>query len=514
MAIALLSACGGGGGGNTNNNASNNTSPPPEASGVKYADLIDILLPDAVTTPDPHHTGGAGTGHRAVFICIFDRLVQRTADGDFLPELATSWETDDLQTWTFNLRNDVTFHNGQKFTAQDVIDTMESGQQSPGTVGYNAWRDIDTITALDDYTVQMVLNTVNADFLFFVSDPGASIINKAARAADPVSGAYVGTGAYYVDNFVSGEYITLTRNDDYWGEAPKTRQLNFRWVPEMTARTIMLQNGETDFGWVVTGEDVPGFESDPANFSIYRFTGNACFTLAFNLNDSITGDLNFRMAVAHAMNLPDIGMAAEGTNAVIQDDGTFWGYKTAFRNSDIPAIPYDPELAKQYLADSSYNGEEVEIMAALPPNIKAGEMMVEQLSAVGIKATLFITDIANLNAVAGYGNDVTQMVITVSPFDANAASARNYLHPEGSGNRSNYNNARVNELFDLAPTVADRGQREAIYREIQEVVHGDLPKINHFYLTFPIVTTSALRGFVTDPDQNHDLRLIYKVIED
>ena len=515
MAIALLAGCGGGGGKDDSaaTPPAGEAASPPAASEVKYADLIDILLPDAVTTPDPHHTGGAGSGHRAVFKCIFDRLVERAPSGDFVGRLASSWSTDDLKTWTFNLRNDVKFHNGQQFTAQDVINTVVSAQNSPGASGYNMWREVDTITAKDDYTIEIVLGDVNADFLFFISDPAASIINKAARDADPVTGAYEGTGAFYVSDFVSGEYMTLTRNDDYWGEAPKTRQLNFRWVPEMTARAIMMENMESDFAWVLNAEDLPPFEKDTVNFTIYRFIENAAFTLAFNMNDPITGDLNFRMAVAHAMYLPDVGMAAEGDKAVIQQDGTFWGYSTEFRNTDIPILAFDQDLAKEYLAKSNYNGEEVEIMAALPPNIKASEMMAEQLSAVGINTTLFITDIANLNTVAIYGNTVTQMVTTVSPFGSYASSAKNFLSPEGGGNRSNYSNPEVNRLFDLGPTIVDRGEREKVYKEIQELVHADLPKINHFHLTFPMVATSALQGFVIDPDQNHDFRYIYKIVE-
>ena len=481
--------------------------------GAKVADLVDILLPDAVTTPDPHHTGGAGSGHRAVFRCIFDRLVSRTLAGDYVPELATSWDTDDMQSWTFHLRNDVTFHNGQKFTAQDVIDTVASAQANPGTVGFNSWGGVDTITATDEYTVQIVLNTVNVDFLFFMSDPGAFIINKAARDADPVVGAYMGTGAFYVDDFVSGEYITLTRNEDYWGDAPLSRQLRFSWVPEMTARPIMLQNDESHFAWRLTPEDVPIFENDPEHFTIHRFTENACFSLAFNMNDPITGDINFRRAVAYAMNLADIGMAAEGNNAVIQQDGTFWGYSTEFRNTGIPRIQQNIDTAKQYLADSSYDGEEVEIMAALPPNIKAAEMMVEQLGAIGININLFITDIATLNSVAGYGNDVTQMVVTVSPFNSSAASARNYLHPAGSGNRSNYNSPQVNDLFEQAATTIDKAAREAIYKQIQVIVSEDLPMINHFHLTFPMVSVSNFRGFIIDPDQNHDFRYVYLELE-
>ena len=483
------------------------------AEGAKVADLVDILLPDAVTTIDPHHTGGAGSGHRAVFRCIFDRLVSRSQAGDYVAELATSWDTDDMQTWVFHLRDDVTFHNGQKFTSQDVINTAMSALASPGTAGYNSWGDVDTISAIDENTVQIVLKTVNVDFLFFMSDPGAFIINKAARDADPVVGAYMGTGAYYVDDYVSGEYIVLTRNDDYWGAAPITRQLRFRWVPEMTARPIMLQNGESHFAWILTAEDVPMFENDPEHYTIHRFTENACFSLAFNMNDPITGDLNFRKAVAYAMNLADIGMAAEGKNAVIQQDGTFWGYSQEFRNTSIPKWEQDIDAAKQYLAASSYNGEEVEIMAALPPNIRAAEMMVEQLGAIGININLFITDIATLNSVAGFGNDVTQMVVTVSPFNSCAASARGYLTPTGSGNRSNYNNAEVNALFDKAAITMDRAEREAIYKQIQVLVHDDVPVINHFHLTFPMVSVSNFRGFIIDPDQNHDFRYVYLDLE-
>jgi len=532
-----IAACGGGGGTTDTENPTNsgetpsggNTPAPPgsgvtlspgdvieapEGDDVKFAELIDISIEISVSILDPHAPGASGAGTGNIYYCVYDKLVINAGEGVYEPELATSWVSDDLQTWTFNLRNDVYFHNGDKFTAQDVVDTIESAKSTPGTYGFNTWRVVDTATAINENTVQIVLNSVNADFLFLTSLPGGAIINKAAREADPIEGAWIGTGAFYVSDFVSGDSVTLTRNDNYWGTAPITKTLYFHYVPEMTARTIMMQNGESHMCTSISNDDMHLFVDDPDNYTIYAFVGNTIFSLYFNLNDPITGDLNFRKAVAHALNRPDITLVAAGEWAEPASDGTFWGSSTEFRNNNIPMLEYDPVLAKEYLEASIYNGEELEIISALVINNAMAEVMQEQLAQIGIKTKLFPTDAPTLTSTATYGNEQTQLISWVAAFNLSAATVRNMFYPVGGDNRSSYNNPLVNDLLDKAPTVADPEERGAIYRQIQEIFAEDVPTLRIFSRVFTLVCAKGLGGILVSPDQTHDFRGIFLVLDD
>ena len=485
----------------------------PEQEDVKYADLIDIIVENPISVIDPLNPTASGPGCRTMYITIYDRLLKRVGEGIFEPELATSYESDDQQNWIFHLRDDVTFHNGDKFTAQDVVDTVMLSRDAPGTIAADAWRSVDTITAIDEYTVQITLSDVNVEFLFWLSLPGASILNKAARDADPVEGAWVGTGPYRVTEFVSSDYTVETVNDNYWGTKPLTKQLLFRNVPEMTARPIMIQNGESHVGFDIGSESLYLFVNDPA-YSVITFIGNSAHCLMFNVNDPITGDKDFRYAVAHALSRPEIALVGHGDWGIPETEGTFWGNNTEFRNHDIPILEYDQQLAKEYLAASSYNGEEIEIIAGIPPTLKASELIQEQLGQIGINIRLFLTDGPTLQSFAKFYDNQAQITHHSAPFTQSAASMRAQIGTGGASNRSSYSNPKVDELLALAPTIVDPQERGAIYKQVQEIVAEDMPSLNLYWRMYAMVTSSNVGGILADPDQNHDFRGIFMIVED
>jgi len=487
---------------------------PPAGPEVQYADTIDIIGDMNIVVVDPHTPGATSAIARGVYGTIYDKLIVRVGDGEFAPSLATSWETTDLQTWRFTLRDDVYFHGDWgKFTAQSVIDTIALAKDAPGSHGFDSWRSVNTITAINDYEIEIVLSAVNADFLFLISLPGASIVSKEAREADPVAGLWVGTGAFYVSNFVSNDHVEVTRFDNYWGEPPLTRRLIFRFVPEIAARTIMLLNGESHACTAISPEDLAMFVASD-DFLVYRVVTNSAHSLMFNMNDPITGDLNFRRAVAHALNRTDIAIAAAGDWAMPPLDGAFWGSSTEFRNTDIQMLPFDLTLARQYLDASPYNGEEIELMTGVDTMHRAALLIQEQLVRLGINLVLFQTDAPTLGSLAVYGNDRVQLVHHVSAFNLSAASARGIFYPQGANNRISYNNPAVNQLLDLAPTIADAPARAAIYRQIQELVNEDIPFTNLYDRANAIVVNGAIGGIVVNSDQNHDYRYIFMVVDD
>ena len=485
----------------------------PEGEDVHYADTIEVLLETAVNVIDPYHPAAGGGGQRVTYRCVMDTLISRTQAGEYIPDLATSWNTDDAQTYTFTLRDDVYFHNGQKFTAQDVADTvLVAHRDGVGSNGYECWRSVEEVNILGDYEVEIVLSAVNVDFLYDIATPVASIVNRAAREADPVAGAWVGTGAFYMSDFVSGQEFTLTRNDDYFGEAPITRVLHFRHIPENAARSITMLNGEGDVIISPAVNDMNMFVDNP-DFYIYNFMHNVSSALNLNLNNPITGDINFRLAVAHALYTPDIAAVVVGDWGAPPTDGAVWGFATEFRNTDIPIYEYNPDLAREYLAASSYNGEEIQIMAGMPTNIMVQDLIAEQLGRVGINTTLFNTDNATIIST-DVNSTETQIINGVLPFSNNAASCRNIYLPNGGSNRGKYNNQEIVDLLMLATTILDAGEREAVYRRVQEIAYEDVAIIPIFYRATPIVTVSNFGGLVVSNDHNHDYRYIFKVIED
>jgi len=479
--------------------------------GAQFADRIDISTELNVSLLDPQSTGSTFAACRIVFQMVYDRLTNFTENQELVPELAKSWETEDQQTWIFYLRDDVYFHNGDKFTAQDVINTWQGSRNEPGSLAWDNWLPIETITALDEYTVEIVLNAPYSAFAYNLSLPGGAIINKAAREADPVEGLWVGTGAFYVSDFVSGNTVTLTRNDNYWGEKAKTKVVNFTYVPEVAARTIMQLNDEINVSLSIGPTDNDMFNEDP-NFIVYGYAANSTVSLTFSMLDPITSDWNFRMAVAHALNLEEIAYGTTGNWAKATEDGAFWGDSTPYRNTSLPKFEQDLDLAKKYLEASVYKGEEIELISGPDTLTLGAQILQEQLRVLGVNVRVNLTDVATLVGLTQYGDENMQMLHFVSPFELNATSARVVLYPGMSANRASYNNAEVNELLDKALAVGP-SEQEAIFHRIQEIVHDEIPQLSLYARIWTIVTNDRVGGIKINPDMNHDLRGIFMTVD-
>ena len=516
--VVALAACGGGGGKESPSAPADTGGAAPAdtggGGGVHYADTLVVLAEQPINILDTQHPSGTGGVNREIYSMVYDKLFN-LVEGEYIPELATSWDiSDDLLTYTFKLREGVTFSNGDKFTAQDVIDTFDLARAAVGTEAFDVWRTVDYLEAPDDYTIILHQNVVDVDVMFRLSLPWASILNKRAIEADNLEGRWVGTGPYTITAFVAGDYTTVTRRSDgYWGGECPTREVTFRWIPEATARTVMMQTGEAQMNHNTASEDMPLFLDNP-DFDVITFLANVDNTMMFNMNHPICGNKDFRLAVAHAMNLPEIAMTAGGIWEVPVDDATVWGAGTEFRLDGLPLYEYDLDLAKQYLASSPYNGEELEIVASSPSNVRALDMLQEQLGQIGINIKLFPTDTPNLSAYATYDNNQAEMVHFLNVFDLSASSARNIFYPGRSTNRASYSNPEITDLLDRAPTVVDAKERETMYKRVQEIVYDEMPYISLYYSTRIIVAQAGIGGLILNADLNHSIKFISLELKD
>lgn len=331
---------------------------------------------------------------------------------------------------------------------------------------------------------------------------------------DPERGVWVGTGTYMITDFATNDYVELTRNDNYWGELPPTKSMILRYIPEMSTRFMMLQNGEADICFNLSEQDLPVIESEPDKYTLYTYLANNCSDIGFNMNDPICGDWNFRMAVASALNREDIAIGANGVYAQPETTGTFWGSGTPYRNEDIPIIPYDPEKAKEYLAASPYNGEEIELVTAIPTMINASAVIQQQLAEVGINVTIKQTDPASLMSYASYGSEDLQMFCYVGAFGFEPYSATyGIFAPAAMQNRTSYDNPEIVEILEKAATETDQQKLQDYYYKIQELVAEDIPYINLFYVEQAIAADKSVGGLVLSNDGGHDLRYMYKTVE-
>jgi peptide/nickel transport system substrate-binding protein len=523
MCLSILSSCSG----STNSSVepSSSSVAPSDSSGTPQntsatsakpgdnvcAEHINVIIDNLkIAVINPLSPSSTGSSTNWVMGMVYESLLKDIGEGKYGPNLATSWDTTDYKTITMKLRDDVTFHNGEKFTAADVVYTVKASQAAAGTKARDVWSSVESVTAVDPYTVKFVLTDVNVDFLYDISSISAPILNEKAITADPEKGPWVGTGAYTITDFVTNDFVTVTRNDNYWGEKGITKTVTFKFIPEESTRLIMLQNGEVDVCFGTNIRDLPLLEEDSENFTVYKFVANGITMMGFNLNDPICGDLNFRKAVASALNKQDIVSVARGDYGTPATEGTFWGPATEFKDNEIPALPENLDEAKKYLAASSYKGETIEISAGMSTTIKCAEVIQQQLSLIGINTTIKQLDMGSLSAYVKEGKH--QIYCNYCSFTAAAYSCKSIFYPGSSYNGANYNNPDVTKLLDQVQSMTDQAQRQEAYYTIQEQVAKDVPFVGLLYFVQAVAAVKGVDGMVLSPENYHDLRYMYKIV--
>ncbi|MCL2391538.1 MAG: ABC transporter substrate-binding protein [Oscillospiraceae bacterium] len=482
--------------------------------GANLADHIDIIVDTQITVLNSTLPGATGAPVTWAATLVHDRLLQHIDDTELGPQLATHWNTDDFQTFTFTLRDDVVWHNGDPFTAECVVLHHAIIMEHPGSPAYTRWRWIDSITATGTYELEMVLTEVFVDFLFEMANPHASIYNARSfneNSSDP-SWAWVGTGPFQVVGFEINDFLTVERFDAFWGEAPPTRSLTLWTIPEMGTRTVMLQTGAAQLSFGMTPEDLDSLDDNPA-FQMFTVMPNAPMVIGFNnMGDDIMMDKNFRLAIAHAINTDDIALVANGRWAVNAFDGNIWGLITQFRLDGLEKREHNLELALQYLEQSVYNGETIELIAAGAYNIRAAEIIQLQLAEIGIDLAVEITDMAGFTAAHLYDPESTRQLHTfaIGAMPIALAALRNTYYPGVHTNRLNYNDDRVTALTRELAVTSDVAAREAIAFEIQEIFWEDLPAIPVWWRVTGIPAVNGIGGIRLFTNQfDHCLRGIF-----
>ena len=481
-----------------------------------FAEEIEVIIDNnSVFAINPFVVGAQGPGSTWAYTMMYDRLLFSTTDINVQdPGLAVEWYTDDWTTFTVKLREGVYFQNGEKFTADDVVFTCNYAKEFPGTPAVNStWQYVDSVTALDDYTVEFNTGTVNVNFIFYLQNPSAVIVNEKAIMDDPEKGVWVGTGPYILTDFVANNYWVLERNDNFWGEPPVTRKITYRFVPEISNRTIALLNGEAQLCMKVSPEDMEIFEDNP-DWTVFDRVINNPNPLVFNMDDPITGDYNFRMAVLYAIDREDLAIAYNGNYGLAANDpGTLWGRYTQFRNLDIPFIPQDLDLAREYLEKSTYNGETLEVVAAAMGQINATPVFQQQLEAIGIHTEIKVMEQAAMPAYTAWGNNQIQMYLSNMGTTFNASFFRSLVYPGSPTNSSGYNNPEVTDLIDRAMVETDIGEREQLWREVQRIVGEDPPFTNLFWIVETVVGAKGIGGFSWNTDAVYNMRNLYWQID-
>ncbi len=339
---------------------------------------------------------------------IFEGLVTTDSSHQPVPMLAESIDTDDNQTFTFNLREGVLFHSGEEMTADDVVASMERWMEK-STITGNIFNDA-TWTAEDDYTVVLELTSPSSLTLDTLASAkqAAAIMPKDIVESAPAEGVeeYIGTGPFEFSEWKQDQYILFTKFDDYQaldqeadGLSGKKEalvdEIYFHLVPDTSTRVNGLLTGEYDFAFGIPYDNYDQFVDNPDFDTI--LTPSANEIMGLNNVEGISTDFVIREIVNTALDPNEIMMAAFPNEDFYWLDSGYMDVNIESWASTAGSEYYnqnDPEKAKQMLEEIDYNNEEFRIMTTrdYDHHYNVGVVIQEQLNQIGMNAVLDVYD--------------------------------------------------------------------------------------------------------------------------
>ena len=427
---------------------------------------------------------------------LYNGLVRYDKDLQIEGELAESWEiAEDNLTITFHLHRNVKWHDGYPLTAADVKFTYDLYVDPKTPTAYaEAFKQVTHVEAPDPYT-----------FVVHYAKPYAPALISWATAIHPqhllegkditkseLGRKPVGTGPYRFVEWRSGEKIVLEANPDYFEGEPYIKRVVYRIIPDSSTQFLELQTGSLDFMGLSPLQydrqtDTPAFRR---LYNKYRYLNFGYTYLGYNLKKPLFQDKRVRQALAYAINKQEIidgvllGYGAAATGPYKPDT---WVY-----NPDVPKYTYDPDHARQLLADAGWtdsdnngildkNGAELSFTIVTNQGndlrSKTGEIIQRRFKEVGVDVKLRIIEWATfLKEFINPGNfDATILGWTGGP----EPDQYNIWHSSKTGPRElnfiGFKNAEVDRLLEEGRRTFDLQQRKAYYDRFQYILAEEQP---------------------------------------
>ena len=437
----------------------------------------------------------------------FDRLMALDWDTKELkPQLAESWTFVEPTVLEMKLRAGVAFHDGQPFGAKDVKASIE--YMTSDEVVHRTWyREALTVDVIDDLTVHIKSAAPYPGLLYTLPITAIMAESDVADPANKLAVKYNGTGPFKWGEF-GQETLTFEANDAYWGGAPGLAGFTFQYVSDPGTRLAALQTGEAHVIERVESEQIPEIQNNP-DLAVSTALATENKWLLFKAKMPHMDNKALRLAISHAIDrsvIVDSLLEGHGRACDSHLAPAFFGY-TAMANTP----PYDPELAKQYLAEAGFpEGAGLDTLKYItsvgfyPKTREYGQFITQSLNDIGINIDFQPLETSAwldgvLSDTSAHLCDTGWMPPGIDPDLVLKA----FFYEDGWV--TNYNDPEVNALLDKEGTADPDARLAIIADELLPKLMADMPALPLFTSELIYGSSAKVTGFKGNPNSTWDL---------
>jgi peptide/nickel transport system substrate-binding protein len=454
-------------------------------------------------TLDPHKS--IQQPERYILYCVFETLTDVDESFNIIPKLAVSWTNPDKNTFKFNLRKGVKFHDGTEFDAEAVkwnierILNKEFASPQRGVIEPY----IQSVEVIDKYTVTFHLKQPFAPLLSLLAERPGFIVSPTAVKKDgdkKFALNPVGTGPFKFEMWLPQATLNLKRFDDYWDKGkPYLDAIEFQEIPDPMVRQTALRAGTVDIITDITAKEAVELKNEGKFKLVKKWPPARWYALQWQVDKPPFNNKALREAIAYGIDRSVINkniFYGEGMEAVGPvPPGLWWSDK------EFKGYTYNPELAKKKLVEAGYpNGFKYKFTV---PNlqfiVQISEMLQAQLEKIGIKMEFEMVNQSEAYSKLMSGQSNWSITNWTQRGDPHGLLYM-LFHSKGPANSSKYYNSQVDKLIDDGAVDYNQDKRIPIYKEAVRSITLDAPYVYLVYFADWVAMTNKVQGFKWIPD--------------
>ncbi len=469
-------------------------------------ELVVGISQDLGDSLDPYQMTAAGT--KEVLFNVYEGLVKPNSSGEYVPAVASDYTiSEDGRTYTFPLREGVLFHNGQPVTPEDVLYSYETCAATTGEAALTAaLSSIEDIQA-EGNSIVITLKEAMPDFLCSVG-----MIAIVPQGYDQQATSPVGTGPFqFVSRSVQQELV-LARFDDYWGDKAYLDKVTFKIYEDANALMSALSAGSIDMTNHLTIDQVDAVQG--SEYKVLEGTMNLVQALYLNNAVAPFDNEKVRQAMCWAVDVDAIMQITADGHGEKLGSSIYPAFTKYFDPSLADTYGYDVEKAKTMLAEAGYPdgfSMTITVPSNYTPHMNVAEVLVEQLSQVGITAKIVPVEWNTWVNDTYLGRNFESTVIGFDAATLSAGALLNRWMSDSEVNMINYSNPEYDAVMEEATTCTDDAKQTELYKQAAKILADTAANVYIQDLADFVLLKDGIEGYRFYPLYVMDLQPVHYV---